>query len=366
MEADVDGGNCLLVLASLMPQSLQEFFFGIDSDFSETTVKKTAKQRESEITFYIVSSNEKQTELIGRLLSCVPCRAFLMNGEDFYPKSFGKYDGMGVDRCACLKGSVALHGAPVLVFDAGTAMTYCAVDSKGMILGGGIGPGIKSKFRSMHQDTGALPFIEETLLLEKIKKSQNDKIPLSIFAKSTEEAMIVAVLNEIAAHCNQVINVFKQKIVDESNANAEGQSSGKIIITGGNGEILISLLARLKNQIIESCTSSEFEIILEKALLHIGVGAALQDFIIHKNNLEEQKKELNMDYDENDFSSMLNRRIAKRFNQPCPDDNDHIYRGTVTSVTATEAGPVFRILYDDNDKEDVLLEELKGKFGEKK
>lgn len=110
LEADVDGGNCLLVLASLMPQSLQEFFFGIDSDFSETTVKKTAKQRESEITFYIVSSNEKQTELIGRLLSCVPCRAFLMNGEDFYPKSFGKYDGMGVDRCACLKGSVALHG----------------------------------------------------------------------------------------------------------------------------------------------------------------------------------------------------------------------------------------------------------------
>ena len=83
-----------------------------------------------------------------------------MTGEDFYPRSWGRYPGMGIDRCACLKGSVTIHGPPLLVIDGGSAMTYTAVDAKGAIMGGGISPGLYSKFRSMSQDTGALPSLD--------------------------------------------------------------------------------------------------------------------------------------------------------------------------------------------------------------
>ena len=63
---------------------------------------------------------------------------------------------MGTDRLATLTGAVHLHGHPALVFDGGTATTYSATDSDGKILGGGIGPGIQSKFRSLTKDTGML------------------------------------------------------------------------------------------------------------------------------------------------------------------------------------------------------------------
>ncbi len=358
MEED-DDINPPIFLTTLLPRKLQEFFFGKDStDFTVEIAKAVSKRRGSNITFYIVSSNDEQTERIGRLLSCVPCRAFLMTGEDFYPRSWGRYEGMGVDRCACLKGSVTVHGPPLLVIDGGSAMTYTAVDSKGAIMGGGISPGLNSKFKSMSQDTGALPALDVNDVMKMIDDSIKQETPIPIFSKNTKEAMIAAVLNEISAHCQNVIKSFEQKIAKANNTNGEKMSNGKVVVTGGSGEIIAALLSKEPTQILESCENStnNMKIIWEKPLLHLGVGATLQEQINkkHKNGTQEGIPSL---------EKFIGTRVAKYFDQPCPDDNDHVYRGTVQKIKQSDKfGPIYYIHYDDDDREEVYEEDFESEF----
>ncbi|MEM9986221.1 MAG: type III pantothenate kinase, partial [Bacteroidota bacterium] len=48
----------------------------------------------------------------------------------------------------------------VLVIDAGTALTYDFAKQDGSYLGGGIAPGLSMRFRSLHEFTARLPWIE--------------------------------------------------------------------------------------------------------------------------------------------------------------------------------------------------------------
>ena len=69
---------------------------------------------------------------------------------------------LGMDRLAAAVGawSMAPHeGLPVLVVDAGTAITYDLVSAGGEFLGGNIAPGIGIRLKSLHEHTGALPLV---------------------------------------------------------------------------------------------------------------------------------------------------------------------------------------------------------------
>ncbi|MCS6781806.1 MAG: type III pantothenate kinase [Gloeomargarita sp. SKYBB_i_bin120] len=72
----------------------------------------------------------------------------------------GVYPTLGVDRALAAWGAARLYGPPVLVIDAGTAITLNAVDAQGVFIGGAILPGLALQCRSLHQGTGALPLVE--------------------------------------------------------------------------------------------------------------------------------------------------------------------------------------------------------------
>lgn len=67
---------------------------------------------------------------------------------------------LGADRVAAAVGAWADHqGSPILVVDAGTAVTYDYVDPTGLYVGGNIAPGISMELRALHEFTARLPLV---------------------------------------------------------------------------------------------------------------------------------------------------------------------------------------------------------------
>ncbi len=69
---------------------------------------------------------------------------------------------LGMDRLAAAVGAWSMvphDGTPILIVDAGTAITYDFVTGKGEFLGGNIAPGIGLRLQSLHEHTGVLPLV---------------------------------------------------------------------------------------------------------------------------------------------------------------------------------------------------------------
>lgn len=73
---------------------------------------------------------------------------------------------LGYDRIAAAVGAYTIcPGKDVLVIDAGTAITYDIVSSRGEFVGGNISQGIDIRFKSLHKYTNRLPHLERPLEL---------------------------------------------------------------------------------------------------------------------------------------------------------------------------------------------------------
>lgn len=75
----------------------------------------------------------------------------------------GLYPTLGIDRALALWGAIATVGSPVLVIDAGTALTFTGANSEHQLVGGAILPGLGLQFQSLNQATAALPDIRDSL-----------------------------------------------------------------------------------------------------------------------------------------------------------------------------------------------------------
>jgi type III pantothenate kinase len=107
---------------------------------------------------------------------------------------------LGVDRIA---GAVAAHyffpGRNCLVIDAGTAITYDFTDAQGYYQGGGIAPGIRMKFKALHNFTGRLPLVQEI------------KADFPLIGKTTQESLESGVLAGTVAEVAGMIQAYRQK-----------------------------------------------------------------------------------------------------------------------------------------------------------
>jgi type III pantothenate kinase len=120
---------------------------------------------------------------------------------------------LGMDRVAAVAGAQAVFpGRPLLVIDAGTAITYDFLDDKGTYRGGGISPGIKMRFAALHTFTAKLPLIEHL-----------PEIP-PLVGYSTESSMRSGVVNGVLAELEGIMQAYQK------------QADGKlqVVITGGD------------------------------------------------------------------------------------------------------------------------------------
>ena len=106
---------------------------------------------------------------------------------------------LGVDRIALVAAAVnQFPNKNVLVFDAGSCITYDFINAKKEYFGGAISPGIAMRYKSIHKFTANLP-----------KLSAIDEIPK--VGNSTKNAIHLGILNGVIQEIEGVISQFKAK-----------------------------------------------------------------------------------------------------------------------------------------------------------
>ncbi len=112
-------------------------------------------------------------------VSCLKLTHRTLRGVEIdYPKP----QTIGPDRLANAAAAKCHFGAPVVVVDFGTAVTFDVVDRAGNYVGGIIAPGLSAMTDYLHEKTALLPRI-------RIREIQ------SPIGKSTEQAMLVGTVH---------------------------------------------------------------------------------------------------------------------------------------------------------------------------
>ena len=112
-----------------------------------------------------------------------------------YPKP----NSIGPDRLANAVAAKFHFGAPVVVVDFGTAVTFDVVDARGNYVGGIIAPGLAAMTDYLHEKTALLPKIK----IREIK---------SAIGKSTEEAMLVGAVHGYRGLVRELIGELKREL----------------------------------------------------------------------------------------------------------------------------------------------------------
>ena len=112
-----------------------------------------------------------------------------------YPKP----NSIGPDRLANAVAAKFHFGAPVVVVDFGTAVTFDVVNSKSNYVGGIIAPGLAAMTDYLHEKTALLPKIE----IREIK---------TVIGKSTEQALLVGAVHGYRGLVRKLIAELKLEL----------------------------------------------------------------------------------------------------------------------------------------------------------
>jgi type III pantothenate kinase len=122
---------------------------------------------------------------------------------------------IGADRLANAVGVYARHGAPAIVIDFGTAVTFDIVSGEPAYCGGVIAPGLGAMSGYLNEKTALLPKIE----LEE---------PVSAIGKSTVMAMQAGAIFGYRGLVKGIIEEIRREL----------EGSPKIIATGGDAALI--------------------------------------------------------------------------------------------------------------------------------
>lgn len=362
-------------LLRYLPEDARLFIFGAGSTLDgrgHENEQMAVSQRDSRgysVSIYVVSSNPTQTECVKTMVSCIPSTVHVMEPNDFFTENEGRYQGMGIDRTAALRGAMAKYGRPALVFDGGTALTYTAVDEVGNIMGGGITPGLQMRLNALSEKCEKLERfdIQQEALEELDKRRKNPTRKVSCFSLNTRDAIIHGMMCELHSSIKEIIRIWLDKTKGKG-----GKSSPKkrtnysmlnsdryVLFTGGSGEFLEQLV-RPKYELVESSTINNnlsgkpFDYKTEYCLdlIHLGVNWYLRnDSSEVKLSRDGKTKKLHAGPLVVDLETFIKKRVAGYFSAY----PDQLFRGTVASYRANLGEePLFHIVYDDGDEEEVL------------
>jgi type III pantothenate kinase len=132
---------------------------------------------------------------------------------------------IGADRLANAVAVTELYGAPAIVVDFGTAVTFDVVSRKRSYIGGVIAPGLESMTTFLYQRTALLPKL--TL-----------REPTSAIGKSTRGAMMAGAVHGYRGLVAEIL----RKIRDENFRS----SKPNIVATGGYAELIARHLPEIE------------------------------------------------------------------------------------------------------------------------
>ena len=122
---------------------------------------------------------------------------------------------LGVDRIALVSASVYHYSkSNVLIIDAGTCITYDFITDKNEYLGGAISPGIRMRYKSLHNLTANLPLLDT-------------EVPKNNIGTSTKDSIHSGVINGVVNEIEGFIKSYEEKYLDLT-----------VILTGGDANFL--------------------------------------------------------------------------------------------------------------------------------
>ena len=122
---------------------------------------------------------------------------------------------LGVDRIALVSASVYKYpDKNVLIIDAGTCITYDFITKQNKYLGGAISPGIRMRYKSLHNLTANLPLLDT-------------KQPKKLVGNSTNESIHSGIINGILKEMDGIVSEYEKKYQDLT-----------VILTGGDTKFL--------------------------------------------------------------------------------------------------------------------------------
>jgi pantothenate kinase type III len=265
-----------LTLSHYLPLSVKEVFFGASAHSHDVFVPTSAAayrlvQRVPAIYVYVISTNPTHASELVALFAGIPCLLYKLSAVDFLGGSKIVYAGMGVDRVANMAAAQYLYpsASSVLVIDGGTALTYTAVvpssstlqkQQQPQQLGGGIGAGLRMKFRSLVDYTNDLPHITPQQLLKAVKNCATNQQPLPLITTTSTSdddgdqmmatSMMGCVLTETALLLSSVLRGWLNK--QQPPTVGSSNTMPTVVITGGDGEIYEKLLQPKHSYIVET------------------------------------------------------------------------------------------------------------------
>ena len=152
----------------------------------------------------------------------------------------GLYPTLGIDRALAALGAGETCGYPLLLIDAGTALTITGINADRQLMGGAIWPGLRLQWQALHQGTAALP------------NFQADFKPVNRWAMNTEEAIASGVFHGTLAGIKDFYLDWQSQFPETA-----------LVITGGDGKFLyLSLQSNVSWQYelksLKHCDSAVF------------------------------------------------------------------------------------------------------------
>ena len=130
---------------------------------------------------------------------------------------------IGPDRLANAVAAKFHFGAPVVVVDFGTAVTFDVVNARGDYVGGIIAPGLAAMTDYLHEKTALLPKIK----IREVKK---------IVGKSTEQAMLVGAVHGYRGLIRGLLLELKRELKTKKLP---------VVATGGYAQLIASKLPEI-------------------------------------------------------------------------------------------------------------------------
>jgi len=197
----------------------------VETSLSPTVLRKKLKQKLSALTrrykvrdAIICSVVPPALKLLKNILRKDLNMKPLVIGEGILVPIRNRYRNprqVGQDRLVCSFAARELYGAPLIVIDFGTAITFDVVSDKGEYLGGIIVPGIRLTAEALFNKTALLP---------KVKI----KTPRELIGRDTTSSILSGIFYGYGALCDGLIDLISRK--------AKGRS--KVVLTGGYSPLM--------------------------------------------------------------------------------------------------------------------------------
>lgn len=130
---------------------------------------------------------------------------------------------IGTDRLANAVAARAAFGAPAVVVDFGTAVTFDVVNGRGNYVGGIIAPGLAAMTSYLHEKTALLPRIE-------IRETA------AVIGKSTAEAMLIGAVHGYRGLIRELIGEIQREL---------GCGRLPVVATGGYARLMARRLPEI-------------------------------------------------------------------------------------------------------------------------